>query len=678
MNMGMVDFSDWMNMARPGGAFAEAVAALMSGQSPPPLAFRLRSNSNFEETQSEFFARATHFCSHDSAVGRQEITWMDPHTQVSCCLKLRLFEDTSAVEWVVHFTNHGDSVAPVLTDVASLDLVWACDGEAFVYRSPGSDETPRDFQYQCVPLQTIRQPQASLTMNAGTQGRSSVAWLPFLNLHTSDDGLIVALGWTGQWYARIERDGPTIHVRAGMEGLRVALEPGESIRGPRVLLLHGRGTPTDGQNALRRLLRKSYLPRVDDTPIQAPLCYGAWGGAPTPVHFSQLERIREKQLPYDCYWIDAGWYGTSDNPCPSVFQGEWWKTGNWRVNRNYHPDTLKPIADRIHAMGMDFLLWVEPERALHGAPVTLEHPDWFLQREPGQPRKEGDNLLLNLGHPPARQWATELISGLIEENGLDWYRQDFNIEPLPFWRAADATPDRQGMTEIRYVEGLYAFWDELLRRHPRLRIDNCASGGRRLDLEMLSRSIPLWRNDYNCFPNSDPEVFQVNGLGLSQWLPQHAISPCNFDPGDTYRCRSIICPGIVLSVEEFGFGTVDADSYPWDWHRRMLEDARRAQPFWLGDFYPLTSCSTAPDAWLGLQLHRPDLDAGVVLVFRRAASPITDAAFPLRGLRLDGDYTFEDADSGESWTLAGGDLAAGLPVRTLQPRTSRLIFYSSK
>jgi hypothetical protein len=70
-------------------------------------------------------------------------------------------------------------------------------------------------------------------------------------------------------------------------------------------------------------------------------------------------------------------------------------------------------------------------------------------------------------------------------------------DPLPYWRANDA-PDRQGMAEIRHVEGLYEFWNDLLRRHPGLVIDNCASGGRRIDLETISRSIPLWRSDWQC------------------------------------------------------------------------------------------------------------------------------------------------------------------------------------
>jgi alpha-galactosidase len=670
-------FGEVVNPARssPAGAgvFREAVAALADGMALPPLAFRLG-----DQTQVEFLARArrTQATRADPAGTVHDFTYEDPTTKLTCRLELLEFRDFPAIEWVAHFTNGAAAALPLLTEVAALDLTWHCPGEAFVYRAPGANETSRDFQFQREPLQTIRAKRGNLALRAGSEGRSSVDWLPFFNLQSGDDGLIVALGWTGQWYAQIDRDGPQARLRAGMEGLRLALQPGETIRTPRILLLHWRGQPLDGQNQLRRLLLRHHTPQIAGRPVEIPACYGAWGGSPTPIHVQQLALIQEKKLPYDCYWIDAGWYGTSDKPCPNVFQGDWGKTGNWCVNRNYHPDGLKPLSAKAHAAGMQFLLWVEPERARHGAPVTLEHPEWFLQQRPGHPRQEGESLILNLGHPPARQWAIDLISGLIQDNGLDWYRQDFNISPLEFWRVADA-PDRQGLTEIRYIEGLYAFWDELLRRHPGLRIDNCASGGRRLDLETLSRSIPLWRDDYNCFPNLEPEIVQVHGFGLTHWLPLHATSPFNSVPGDTYRFRSVVAPGVVFGLDEGGNVSYDEQTYPWDWHRKMLAEVRRARPFWYGDLYPLTSCSTAPDAWIALQLHRPDQNAGVILAFRRAASPVTTADFRLGGILPAMEYTFEDADSGAIWTVAGQTLAAsGLPFAIGQPRSSRLVFYT--
>ena len=307
----------------------------------------------------------------------------------------------------------------------------ACPGDAFFYRAPGANETPCDFQFQREPLQTIREARQARPARR-EQGRSSVDWLPFFNLQNGDDGLIVALGWTGQWYAEIDREGPEARA-AGRHG---GPAPGGTARGvdphPRILLLHWRGQPLDGQNQLRRLLLRHHTPQIAGRPVEIPACYGAWGGSPTPVHVRQLDLIREKNLPYDCYWIDAGWYGTSDKPCPNVFQGEWGKTGNWCVNRNYHPNGLKPLSAKAHAAGMQFLLWVEPERAPARGPRDAGTPGVVPQQRPGQPRQEGENLILNLGHPQARQWVIDLISKLIVENGLDWYRQDFNICPLEF------------------------------------------------------------------------------------------------------------------------------------------------------------------------------------------------------------------------------------------------------
>ena len=78
---------------------------------------------------------------------------------------------------------------------------------------------------------------------------------------------------------------------------------------------------------------------------------------------------------------------------------------------------------------------------------------------------------------------SKYIGDFLEENGIDYYRQDFNIEPEGFWAANDE-PGRQGICEIRYIEGLYSFWEYLLNRFPGLLVDNCASGGRRIDLEV--------------------------------------------------------------------------------------------------------------------------------------------------------------------------------------------------
>lgn len=659
-------------------------ASLLDG-SRRPFSFRVG-----ERTSADVLAGAPETATSDDSTpqaSQHTLTWRDASTGLTVLLDVTTYRDVPAVEWVLHFRNDGSQATPILSVVNAMDVFWKGlgPGTPILHRSRGSDERPDDFQYLSESMRNFRRP-LTFSMNAGDSGtgmgcgrdgRSSVAWLPFFNLQTGADGLMLAIGWSGRWEATFANDtSDQVHATAGLQYMRLALQPGETIRMPRILVLYWRGQPLHGHNVLRQFQLRYHTPQAGEKPVEAPLCQGAWGGTPTDQHLEMLDTITEQQLPYDYYWIDAGWYGTDPEPCPDVFHGTWSIVGDWRVNRHRHPDGLRPISDAVHRAGMKFLLWIEPLRASNGTPVTEEHPDWFLTPDGQPPSQLHEGLLLNLGNPEARKWAVDTVSGLIEENGIDCYREDFNFfSSLEAFLAHDP-PDRQGITEIRFIEGLYAFWDELRRRHPQLLIDNCASGGRRIDLETVSRSLPLWRTDYTCFPGrTQAEALQIHTCGLTRWVPLSATSPVA-TPGDTYQVRSAFSAGLVFSLNEIGMADTPLDdNFPWAWVRKMMTEYRRVRPFWYGDFYPLTSCSTAADTWMAFQLHRPDLDAGALLAFRRPDSPFKTATFPLHGLNDDTAYTVEDADSNEQWILRPTEAEDILDLTILHTRESRLLFY---
>jgi alpha-galactosidase len=221
------------------------------------------------------------------------------------------------------------------------------------------------------------------------------------------------------------------------------------------------------------------------------------------------------------------------------------------------------------------------------------------------------------------------------------------MDPLPYWRAADE-PDGQGLTEIRHVEGLYAFWDELLARHPGLIIDNCASGGRRIDLETVSRSIPLWRTDYRYF---EPNGYQCHTYGLSFYLP---CSGTGSDSPDTYAFRSSLNSALVLGWNLY------LPDFPVERARRLIGEFKRLRPFFYGDYYPLTAHSTADDAWMAYQYHREDLQAGMFLAFRRPENLSPSIRLKLGSLDPDARYALDLG--GETQTLTGAQLGGGIDV----------------
>ena len=181
------------------------------------------------------------------------------------------------------------------------------------------------------------------------------------------------------------------------------------------------------------------------------------------------------------------------------------------------------------------------------------------------------------------------------------------------WRKNDAE-DRQGITENLYVQGHLAFWDELRRHNPGLRIDSCASGGRRNDLETMRRAVPLLRSDWSVTAFADAplqrEGNQGQTYGLSAWLPWQGAGVPFFL--DRYSVRSYYLPGFGMVQNEIGASeSKHADV------KRGYNECRQVAPLMLGDYYPLTPYSLDTNQWIAWQFQRPDLCAGVVQAFRR-------------------------------------------------------------
>jgi alpha-galactosidase len=394
----------------------------------------------------------------------------------------------------------------------------------------------------------------------------------------------------------------------------------------------------------------------------------------TEEHLKRIAVYKKQRLPQEYYWVDAGWYGLNSTFSPDEFTGDWAQhAGDWRVNPKPHPKGLRPISDAAEDAGMKLLLWVEPERAVRGSYWTTEHPEWFLSRH------NAEWLLLNFGDDAARQGVTEFMLNLIRENRVGIYRQDFNTAPLAYWRENDAE-DRQGISEIRYVTGLYAFWDELLEKNPGLIIDNCAGGGKRIDLETISRSIPLWRSDWQCSAENDPVGGQTHGMGLSYWIPLHGTGG-GYDNiasavrKSTYRARSAMGPAWQLSAFPYESTPIDP-KYPWKWFHRMANDYLRARAAFAGDYYPLTDANPDFRQWAAYQMNHPETGEGFLMAFRRKDSPWSEAQFKLRGLDPEAEYEVENADTGKKRRLQGKDLLdQGLSVRLSRPDKSSLIFY---
>ncbi|MGL4649247.1 MAG: alpha-galactosidase, partial [Caldilineaceae bacterium] len=589
---------------------------------------------------------------------------------LTCTLEMTSYQHFPAVDWMIRFANHGQHDTPILSDILPLDLLFPLDpGQPCqVHHARGGLTQTDDFEPLTTPL-TFRQGGSPLRLSART-GKSSTLHLPFFNLEMGTGGVIGAIGWSGGWSAGFERTRAGVRVVAGMERTHLRLHPGEEIRTPRIVLLFWEGDRDEAHNTWRRFILEHYTPRPTGELLRPPFCDGVWGARTAQSHVEKIHWLHDERIPTECYWIDAGWYG--ERPLAEAADGltsVWMiQAGSWSPNGEGYPEGLAPVGDAAAAAGLGFVLWVEPERVHDGTRIAHDHPDWLLGPTPCS--AGGDNYLLNLGNPAARQHITDLVSGLIVEGRVTVLRQDFNDLRVPqIWAQTDA-PDRVGMAEIAHITGLYAFWDDLLARHPGLVIDNCAGGGQRIDIETIARTVPLWRSDLQCFPYN-PMAMQTQTQGLAPWVP---LSAASCDSATVYGMRSAFGPSIVTHWSSMALeGGMEL---PLDLIRRHMNEALAVRKYFYGDFYPLLTFSLAADAWAAWQYHRPDLREGIVLVFRRHASPFAEATLKLRALDPSATYEVTNADTDEAQAVAGKQLLQeGLRVLLPERPQSALFVY---
>ncbi|MDR3710827.1 MAG: alpha-galactosidase [Capsulimonadaceae bacterium] len=582
-------------------------------------------------------------------------TLTDPATGLAVRVETTRFPDSQAVEWVLKITMTGASDTPVIEKIRPLDLgIKAPTGNVVLRHAHGSTCTATDF----LPIDTSLSPGGHIDV-APHGGRSSNGALPFFNLEYAGGGLVCAIGWSGQWSLHVERDGESgILLNAGQQTVQLKLHPGEEIRTPRMLLVPWSGRDRyAGHNALRRLLIEHYLPRIDGEIVQTPIAANTW------FTFNQGNEVTEENQKVaiadfaksgiEYFWLDAGW-----------FEGGWPSgAGSWVPKKEAFPRGLRPLADDAHAKGMKFVLWFEPERVTSQSLIAHDHPEWVLHCA-----NEKVDALFDLGNPAAREWLTDYLAKCLIDWDVDVFRNDFNIDPLPWWQATD-TPDRAGITEIRYVEGLYAMWDELRRRKPGLTIDNCASGGRRIDLETISRSYPLWQSDTQCCGHDEPVQNQVQNAGLSLYVPQHTAGAWGLDK---YNVRSVATSGYALSSDIAKSDELSALV------RKATAEVKALRPYYLGDYYPLLPITLDSSAWCGWQFHRDDLRGGFVMLFRRGESPYTNADVKLHGLAKASQYALTDCDTGKTWDESGQALASGIAFEMAERASTRLIRYEAR
>ena len=601
----------------------------------------------------------------DANISETVFEGTDPRTGLSVRVECTEYRDYPVVEWVAWFTNRGHDPTPVIRDILAMDGTFR-GSSPVLYHCNGDFYSADGYTPQETPLRA-----GDVIGFAPHGGRPCDGAFPYYRVMFEGWGLSIAIGWPAQWAASFSGLADGVHVRAGQEKTNLRLMPGEHIRTPRMTVLWWSGDVSRGVNLWRRWYLAHILPRPNGQPMKPLLaCAGTDEGeeftaASEENQIRYIERFEQHGIRPDVWWIDAGWY-----PCTNKHrERKWWITGTWEPDPERFPQGLKPVSDRAARYGADLLVWFEPERVQPGTKLDMEHPEWLLRT------RDSDNGLLNLGNPQCRQWLTDHVCRLVQDNGVKIYRQDHNFPPLEHWRGNEAE-DRQGLNENLHVQGYLRFWDDLLARNPGLWIDSCASGGRRNDLETMRRAVPLHYTDYGY---GDHPVKLAFHHTLYAWIPYFKECTLSWDIGGTERFDNRIDSySYHCGMAPMLFATLDIrrDDYDYALARKMINIWRRASgPILYGDYYPHTPFQRSAQEWVAWQFNRPETGCGLVQAIRFPASPEETMTIHPNGIHPDAAYFFENAETGETRDILGRDLMDDGFTFALPARSGAIWFY---
>jgi alpha-galactosidase len=303
-----------------------------------------------------------------------------------------------------------------------------------------------------------------------------------------------ALAWSGSWRMTVEQDQlDSVRVTGGFNPFDFGykLKPGEHLDTP---VFYG-GYSDQGLGGASRLLHGFEIAHIlpgAPAPKPRPVIYNSWEATEFRVDEPGQVALAEKaaSIGVDRFVMDDGWFGQRKNDYAGL--------GDWHVNSEKFPRGLKPLIEKVHALGMDFGLWVEPEMVNPDSDLYRKHPEWVLNF-PGRPRSESRNqLVLNLARADVRDYIAGFLDKLLTENDIAFLKWDYNRNwSEPGWDQVPA--DEQRRVYVEFTRNLYWILAELRKKHPKVEIESCSGGGGRVDLGILQYTDEVWTSD-----NTDP------------------------------------------------------------------------------------------------------------------------------------------------------------------------------
>ena len=290
------------------------------------------------------------------------------------------------------------------------------------------------------------------------------------------------LYYPGSWQMEVYNKDDKISFAGGLADREFGhflktLRPGETLETPKAVISAAMGG-LDEVSFRMTLAQEEAMENLPETEKDLPVLFNEYcttWGEPTADSLKRLaQAIQGHGFRY--LVIDAGWY--------SPKTGIWYnRQGDWKPAEDRFPGGLKETVQAIRDAGMIPGLWMEFEVAGGESGAYHEKEHLFLRRD-GLPLADSGNRFWDMKNPETVQYLDERVIGTLRDNGFGYLKVDYNGN----YGIGPDGEDGFGEELRKSVLASRDYFRRIRENIPDIVIENCSSGGHRLEPSMMGVS----------------------------------------------------------------------------------------------------------------------------------------------------------------------------------------------
>ena len=418
-----------------------------------------------------------------------------PHTRnVKETLDIVEVDVTSKLELHHYYSLCDDNdVISVKTEIRNNSDKDCCVDRIYSLETPVSSRNVKVYTYDGAWLEERYRHEVTLNsgvfVNASFCGSSSHKHNPFINVIDLDSNLYYGFNliYSGNHKEMVEVN-PTEHasVRVGINdfAFEYLLKANESFITPEAIMV-----VASSIDEVRRNMHEFVNSHIISPQFQyknRPILFNSWEGSEFKINEESLYEMAliAKEIGIELFVIDDGWFKNRYDDYRAL--------GDWTVDKNKFKNGLKPFAEKIKNLGLQFGIWVEPEMISRDSDLYRSHPEYALISKNRLPIERRHQLVIDMANPDVIDYLYESLSKVFIEADVDYVKWDYNRFISDIY---SSTNIRAGEYFHRFIMGTYELLDRLTKRFPNVLFEGCASGGGRYDLGVSYYFPQTWGSD---------------------------------------------------------------------------------------------------------------------------------------------------------------------------------------